>query len=85
MADSPRQAPGLPGRRSECETLGRLVASVRAGESRVLVLRGEAGIGKTALLDHPRERASGFAKLEISSRRELRGALPDDQPALVPS
>src|SRR5256885_17021457 len=26
-----------------------------------------------------------FAKLDISSRRELRRALPDDQPALVPS
>jgi hypothetical protein len=59
MADSRRQAPGLPGRRSECETLDRLVASVRTGESRVLVLHGEAGIGKTALLDYLRERASG--------------------------
>ena len=26
-----------------------------------------------------------FTKLDIGSRRELRGALPDDQPALVPS
>ena len=29
-----------------------LVAAVPAGESRVLVLRGEPGVGKTALLDH---------------------------------
>src|SRR5580765_7080420 len=43
---------GLLGRRDECETLDRLVAGVRAGQSRVLVLRGEAGVGKTALLDH---------------------------------
>jgi DNA-binding CsgD family transcriptional regulator len=42
----------LRGRRSECETLGRLVTNVRAGRSRVLVLRGEAGVGKTALVDY---------------------------------
>ena len=33
--------------------------SVRAAQSRVLVLRGEAGVGKTALLDYLLERASG--------------------------
>ncbi len=43
---------GLRGRRTEREMLARLVTDVRAGRSRVLVLRGEAGIGKTALLDH---------------------------------
>jgi KaiC/GvpD/RAD55 family RecA-like ATPase len=32
--------------------LDRLIAAVRAGESRVLVVRGEPGAGKTALLDH---------------------------------
>ncbi len=36
------------------------MASVRAGRSRVLVLRGEAGIGKSALLDHAARTASGF-------------------------
>ena len=30
--------------------LDRLVDGVRAGESQVLVLRGEPGVGKTALL-----------------------------------
>jgi len=50
---------GLRGRRRECEALDGLVASVRAGQSGVLVLRGEAGIGKSALLDHAAERASG--------------------------
>ena len=39
--------------------LDRLLASVRAGQSRALVLRGEAGIGKTALLGYLLERASG--------------------------
>jgi hypothetical protein len=42
----------LHGRRGEREMLDRLVADVRAGQSRVLVLRGEPGTGKTALLDY---------------------------------
>ena len=50
---------GLRGRRSECEALDRLVASARAGQSQVLVLRGEVGVGKTALLEYLVGRASG--------------------------
>jgi len=46
---------GLCGRHSECDVLDRLVAGVRAGESSVLVLRGEAGVGKTALLGYVTE------------------------------
>jgi DNA-binding CsgD family transcriptional regulator len=42
----------LSGRASECAMLYELVEHVRAGESGSLVLRGEAGIGKTALLEH---------------------------------
>jgi DNA-binding CsgD family transcriptional regulator len=49
----------LRGRRREWEVLDRLLLSVRAGESRVLVVRGEPGAGKTALLDHLSEHASG--------------------------
>jgi predicted ATPase len=45
-------ARALRGRQRECEALDRLFASVVAGESRVLVLRGEAGAGKTALLEY---------------------------------
>ena len=54
--------PGLDlrGRRTERAALDRLLAEVRAGQSRVLVLRGEAGVGKTALLDYLHEQASGF-------------------------
>jgi DNA-binding CsgD family transcriptional regulator len=48
----------LRGRRRECETLDRVVEDAQAGQSRVLVLRGEAGIGKSALLERVRERAS---------------------------
>src|SRR5215472_1338470 len=49
----------LRGRRDECETLNRLLNDVRAGQSRVLVLRGEAGVGKTTLLEYLVARASG--------------------------
>ncbi|MFD7308662.1 AAA family ATPase [Promicromonospora sp. NPDC059942] len=47
----------LRGRRRETDALDELLREVRAGHSRVLVLRGEAGIGKTALLDHLSARA----------------------------
>jgi DNA-binding CsgD family transcriptional regulator len=50
---------GLTDRRSERGALDRLVHAVRAGESRVLVVHGEPGVGKTALLDYLAGRASG--------------------------
>jgi DNA-binding CsgD family transcriptional regulator len=46
-------------RHSECEVLDRLLDAIRRGESRVLVMRGDAGVGKTALLEYAVERASG--------------------------
>jgi DNA-binding CsgD family transcriptional regulator len=49
----------LFGRREECAILDAVVAGARAGQSQVLVLRGEAGIGKTALLDYVERRAAG--------------------------
>src|SRR5215211_1544731 len=55
----PSPAGALPGRRRECDVLDRLVDAVRAGEGRVLVVRGEQGVGKTALLDYLAEHASG--------------------------
>jgi len=48
----------LRGRTPECAALDALLAQAQAGESRVLVLRGEPGIGKTALLDYLAERAA---------------------------
>jgi DNA-binding CsgD family transcriptional regulator len=49
----------LRGRHTECRLLDRLIDAVRAGESRALVLRGEPGVGKTALLDYLVDHASG--------------------------
>src|SRR3954463_12366560 len=51
--------PGLLGRRSETATLDKLLEAVRAGESRALAIRGDPGVGKTALLEYVAERASG--------------------------
>ena len=42
----------LAGRRDELSVLGGLIDAVREGESRVLVVRGEPGVGKTTLLEH---------------------------------
>src|ERR1700760_1058220 len=56
-----RSAPGglaLRGRRDECAIIDRLREGARAGRSGVLVVRGEAGVGKTALLDYAIESAS---------------------------
>jgi DNA-binding CsgD family transcriptional regulator len=50
---------GLLGRRRECETLDHLVKTVRAGQSAVLVVHGEAGVGKSALLAYLMERVPG--------------------------
>ncbi|WP_030434652.1 helix-turn-helix transcriptional regulator [Actinoplanes subtropicus] len=44
--------PGLRGRLRECEVLRRAVTDARDGTSQVLVLRGDPGSGKTALLDY---------------------------------
>ena len=58
MATSPARRV-LLGRRSECEVLDRLLGAVRAGESRALVVRGDPGVGKTALLEYLVEHALG--------------------------
>ena len=50
----------LWGRRQQCGALDGLLADVRAGRSRALVVRGEPGIGKTALLGYAAETAPDF-------------------------
>src|SRR6201981_1853953 len=60
MATStPISARRLVGRRAECAALDELVASVRNGESRAIVLRGEAGVGKSSFLGDLVQHASG--------------------------
>ncbi|MEV0889969.1 AAA family ATPase [Promicromonospora sp. NPDC050262] len=58
LASGDRRLP-LYGRQAECEALDQLVATVQAGRSAVLVLRGAAGIGKTVLLEYAHGSASG--------------------------
>ncbi len=57
------RATGLTDRVGERHALDRLVNAVRAGESQVLVMRGEPGVGKTVLLDYLAGRASDAACL----------------------
>lgn len=56
----------LVGRRREREELDRLVADVLAGTSRVAVLRGEAGVGKSALLGYLAERVAGWRLARVA-------------------
>src|ERR1700750_1339475 len=58
--------PGLQGRSGEHAVLDRLLANVRGGQSAVLVIRGAAGVGQTALLRHAAEAASGFRVAQIA-------------------
>ena len=53
------RASGLTDRRGECGVLDQLVETVLSGESRVLLVRGEPGVGKSALLDYLAGRAAG--------------------------
>lgn len=63
----------LRGRDRELGVLDALLAHARAGESGALVLVGEAGIGKTALLDHIAQRASPHVRVErmVASESEM--------------
>lgn len=56
----------LRGRDAERAALDGVLDSVRGGESRTLVLRGEAGVGKTALLDYAIDAARDFRILRAS-------------------
>jgi DNA-binding CsgD family transcriptional regulator len=57
---------GLTDRRAECRALDQLLEAVRAGESRVLVVHGEPGVGKTALLEYLAGRAAGCRVLRVA-------------------
>jgi DNA-binding CsgD family transcriptional regulator len=66
--------PKLRGRSEECALLDGMVVAVSAGESRTLVLQGEAGVGKTALLQYLIASASDLRLLRaigVESEMEL--------------
>jgi DNA-binding CsgD family transcriptional regulator len=77
MRDGPtgRARGSLLGRREECAALDRVIAAVRAGQSAALVVRGEPGIGKTALLRYAADAASPDCRVEwaagVESEMEL--------------
>src|ERR1700751_5649832 len=68
MVSTRANPPGvrLHGRRGECNALDRLIDGARAGQSGGLVLSGEAGVGKTALLEYAIESASGLNVLRAA-------------------
>ena len=71
---SAQRPPAFRGRSSEREALERLLGDARAGRSAVLVIRGEAGMGKTALMRYAADRASGFRVAQtagVESEMEL--------------
>jgi hypothetical protein len=57
---------GLLDRRGERTALERVLDQARAGSSAVLVVRGDPGIGKTALLDYAASLASDFRVVRAS-------------------
>jgi DNA-binding CsgD family transcriptional regulator len=59
-AEADRRGAKFIGRRSECEALDQLVSDALAGRSGVTVLRGEAGVGKSALLTYLLEHVDGW-------------------------
>ncbi|WP_084013985.1 helix-turn-helix transcriptional regulator [Mycolicibacter kumamotonensis] len=66
--------PDLTGRAAERHVLDQLLEALRAGRSRALVIHGEAGIGKTALLNYLAARATGIRVLRaagVESEMEL--------------
>jgi DNA-binding CsgD family transcriptional regulator len=74
VPDGPRPPRSLRGRHRESEQLLDLIRAARSGHSGVLVVEGEAGIGKTALIDHFVEAASDCRLLRaagVESEMEL--------------
>jgi DNA-binding CsgD family transcriptional regulator len=67
--------PALVGRRVERASLDQMIAAVRAGQSRVLVLHGAPGVGKSALLEYARA-AAGAARVLRAAGVEPETDLP---------
>ena len=67
-------SPGLVGRARECAVIDRLVGAAAGGDSGVLVVCGEAGMGKTALLGYAAARATDMRVLRatgVEAERDL--------------
>jgi DNA-binding CsgD family transcriptional regulator len=66
-------APQIRGRHEEQAALDALVSRVRSGQSGALSVSGEAGVGKTALLDHVAQRAGASVRAErmVASESEM--------------
>src|SRR5438876_12011811 len=60
------RTPAFRGRARERKGLDDLLGRVRGGESAVLALRGEAGIGKTALMRYCARQASGCRLVQVA-------------------
>jgi DNA-binding CsgD family transcriptional regulator len=58
--------PMLIGRQRECGQIDAVLRAVRTGRSRTLLLEGEAGIGKTALIEYAVARAEGLCVLRAA-------------------
>lgn len=56
----------LRGRAGECATLRQVLTAVRSAESRALVIRGEAGVGKSALVDFVIGEAEDFQLIQVA-------------------
>jgi DNA-binding CsgD family transcriptional regulator len=85
----------LVGREADCVRIDELLEGARQGRSAALVLRGEAGMGKTALLDYAAEQAEGMtvvralgvqheAELQFSGLLELMRPLLEHLPEIPP-
>ena len=61
-----RRGKRLVGREPEVRALERLLDAVRDGESRALVVHGEPGVGKTALLDYLSDKAADCRVVRIA-------------------
>jgi AAA ATPase-like protein len=87
------QGVGFPGRAREREALDGLLDRVRGGESAVLVIRGDAGIGKTALMRYCARQAAGCRlaqivgvesemELPFAALHQLCGPMPGHAPVM---
>jgi len=74
MSRGPDRRTTLLGRRTECEVLDAVLADASAGRSRVMVLRGDPGVGKSALLGYVSDRGAAWhlaTAVGVESEMEL--------------